>query len=149
MPLSDAQYRQLIVDQVGDTASGLIANQITTLWTLNDDQPSPKLQFYHTKRAAIQMLMGAVREQVTQQGLDGVRTDLSKKLEHLATMLTAVNDDIDRYQASGIDVEVDSDFAAAAGELTTTTSRPPPTACGPDANSPLYRGDPYYPRRRR
>jgi hypothetical protein len=147
MPLSDAAYQTLIVTQVGDTASGLIAAQIATLWSLNDDQPSRKLQYLHAKRAAIETLMGAVREQVTHQGEDNVRTQLSDKLKNLQIMLDAVDDDIDRYTASGVDT--DSDFAAATGELTTTTSRPPPSLAGPDANDPSYRGDPYRLRRRR
>ena len=147
MPLDAAAYQSLIVTQVGDTASGLIAGQILVLWDLNDDQPSLKRQYYATLISAIEMLMGAVREQVTQQGLDGVRTQLSDKLNNLQTMLEAARASLQQLAASGI--EADAGFAAATGELSTTTSRPSPYAAGPDANDPAYRGDVYRRSRRR
>src|SRR5262249_48559101 len=118
MPLDAAAYQALIVTEVGDTASGLVANQIATLWALNDDQPSLKLQYLFAKLKAIDLLMGTVREQVTQQGLNQVRSDLSDKMKNLALMRSATEADIERAIASG--VTSDSSHVAAAGQLTAT-----------------------------
>jgi len=145
MALDSYAYQSLIVTQVGDTSDALIASQIATLWDLNDDQSTLKLQFLTTKRAAIEMLMGTVRQQVTFEIAGDHRRQQSDKLKNLQIMLATVNDEIDRYAASGIGT--DSDFAAATGDLTTTTPISPPSAAGPDANDRAYRGDPY--RRRR
>lgn len=144
MPLDATAYQSLIVAEVGDTASNLIAGQIATLWTLNDDQPTEKLQYLHTKRAAIGMLMGAVREQVSQQGTDGVRTDLSDKLKNLSLMLAATERGI-----ADLLTQSQAGIGPQSGELTTTTPISPPCPSGPDANDRAYRGDPYRRPRRR
>jgi hypothetical protein len=147
MPLDATAYQNLIVMAVGDSPSGIVASQIATLWALNDDQPNEKLQFLFTKLAAIDLLMGTVREQVNATGLGGVRVELSKKLDALATMRSAVEGDIDRLIASG--VAFDSSQVAASGQLITTAPINPPCPGQPDGNAGRYRGDLYERPRRR
>jgi len=145
VPLDADGYQQLVISQVGDSAGGIVAASIATLWTLHDDQPTAALQFLFAKIGAIDLLMGTVREQVTQTGLEGVKSDLSDKLKALVLMRAATVADLDRAINAG--AGQDSTHAGAAGLLTTTAPISPPTGAQ-DANSPDYRGNPYQRRRR-
>lgn len=90
--LTAAQLRTLIITEVGDV-DGLIQGQIETLWTLHDETDL-YLQYVLTKRSAIDMLMGKVREQVNLTGDNGARAELSDMLKALQTMRGNVEGEI-------------------------------------------------------
>lgn len=136
MPLTEAQYKALIPVEVGDDAAGSVASNIDTLWTKNDDQPDLFTRYLTTKRDAIGLLMGRVRQMVSFHALSGASVNLSDLMKNLETMLAAVNDQI-VLQAEQL-------RSAALAPLTTTTPTTPP-AGWPDANDPQYKGSPYTP----
>jgi hypothetical protein len=79
MPLTADQYQTLIVTEVNDVGD-LVANNIDTLWTLYDTQTDLYIRYLYSKRKAIDLLMGSVREQVNRAGINGIRADLSDNL---------------------------------------------------------------------
>lgn len=113
MALTAEQLRSLIVTEVGDVG-GLIAGQITTLWELHAGETDLYLHYLLTKRSAIGVLMGSVREQVNQQ-VESASKDLSDKLEHLQTMWENVDAEIRTARTQ----------ADLATQQTASTSRPP------------------------
>lgn len=137
MPLTPAQYQALIVAEVGDTPDGQVAAQIAALWEVAGAQPSDVLRYLYTKRAAIDLLMGAVRQQVSFKALDGASVDLSDLMEHLTTMREATQQRIDEAIAT-------LDAGGAIAEITTTAPIAPPPNW-PDANAERLRGSPYWP----
>jgi hypothetical protein len=78
------------VNDVGD----LVANNIDTLWTLYDTQTDLYIRYLYSKRKAIDLLMGSVREQVNRAGINGIRADLSDKFKALQAMYLAVDTEI-------------------------------------------------------
>lgn len=143
MPLSAAQFKVLVVTEVGDVDS-LVAGQIDVLWTLYDSQADDYIHYLYTKRKSLDLLMGQVREQVTRQVDGPLLVNLTDKLKNLQTMWTNVDREIATLAAKAI---ADAELAAvtggqaAVGQLTTTAPITP--AWGPDGNNPLYRGDLY------
>ena len=115
MSLSAEQFQALIVGEVGDVDT-VVASQITTLWTLYDGETDLYLRYLLTKRKAIDVLMGHVREQVNQQVEDASK-DFSDKLKHLQTMWGNVDAEIRQVRAE----------AAAAAQQATTSTRQPVT----------------------
>ncbi len=139
MPLSAAQYQQLIVTEVGDDAAGSVAANVALLWAKHDDQASDYVRYLYAKRDAVQLLMGRVRQMVTFKALDGANVNASDMMVNLQTMLEAVRAEIDE-QARLLN------GAGALDTLTTTAPIGPPAVGRPDANDPQYRGgDPYTP----
>jgi hypothetical protein len=143
MPLNANEYRNLIVTQVGDSTTGVVAANVDTLWTLHDDQPTLPRQFLHAKRDAIQVLMGTVREQVT-IARSGTQTDLTDKMRNLQAMLSAVDAEIATIETLAL--KAASQARPMSGQLTATAPRSAPDGW-PDANDPALRGDPYVPLR--
>ena len=77
MPLSAAQYQNLIVLQVGDDAAGTLAANIGTLWLKNDDRTDDYARYLYSKRDAIDVMLGRVRAQVDFKALDGASVNLT------------------------------------------------------------------------
>jgi hypothetical protein len=63
--LTDAQYKSLVVLQVGDSADGVLASNIDLLWLKNDDRADSYTRFLYTKRDAIDTIMASVRGKVS------------------------------------------------------------------------------------
>lgn len=136
MALTEAQYKALIVAEVGDDAAGTVAAQIDVLWDLYADQ-SDAARYLRTKRHAITLLMGSVRTQVNTTGFDGSKIEWSDLLANLQAMLDAVDAEIAASAA-----------AAGAGGVSGVLTRTAPIAApagwaGADANSRGLRGDAY------
>ncbi len=149
MALDATALKQLIVDQVGDTADALVAGKVGTLWDLHDDQPSLKLRFLYAKRDAITLLMGRVREQVTQSGLNNLAVELTDKLTNLQTMWDNVAGEIAAQEAkAGQQAQTSQQGTRqpAVGQIRQTAPVMAPFG-SLDANDPRYRGDAYRGRR--
>lgn len=136
MPLTADAYKAQIVDEVGDTASGHIAANVSTYWTMYDHVTSLHLRYLYAKRKAIDVLLGKVREQVDMTGVEGVRAALDQKSKHLLAMRETVEADIKATTMQGAG-------QPTIGTLTQTAPVMPPVTGGIDANDRRYRGDPY------
>lgn len=95
MALTSAQYKTLILTELMDTSGGLLAANIDLLWSKNDIATTIANQYLLTKRDAIYLLLGAVRQQVNFQALDGASVDLSDLFKHLMALLSIVQAQIE------------------------------------------------------
>lgn len=134
MSLTDEQYQQLIIAQVGDDEAGTLATNVPILWAQYADE-SATLRFLLTKRGAIECMQARVRKQVSFRALDGASVQLSDLLSHLATLYDQVQNQITAAESSGVLPQI--------GELTTIAPITPELP--PDANDARYRGQPYPP----
>lgn len=139
--LSDQQYQDLIVAEVGDDAAGTLALNVPLYWARRDGITDLETRHLYVKRDAINLMLGRVRGQVRIVGVGGASIDAHQLTTHLQDMRAAVQTLID----TGIDA---ASAGGAAGELTTTAPIAPPDGSFVDANNRLYRGDPYERRRR-
>lgn len=147
MALTASDYKSLIVTEVGDTTDGLINLEIETLWELYAATTDLMLRYFQTKRKAIDLLMGKVREQISFSGNNAgnqVTVELSDKLDHLQTMWKNVSSEIsDREQVLSDRVTAGQQTLRqpVVGQLHQTA--PVMGRSGyPDPNDRRYRGDP-------
>lgn len=144
MAITDEQYQEAILKQVGDV-NGVVAAEIEVYWEMFADQEPVRLQFLYAKREAIDLLQGYVREQVNQRDPE-LAVDYSDKLKALQTMRNNVTAEIAKLEAAAADDAVDEDTEArqpVIGELTTTAPISPDFCGQADANDRRYRGDAY------
>lgn len=135
MPLTQDQYSDLIIAQVGDTSDGLLAQRIALLWTMRDAVSDLDSRALYVKLDAIDLVIGHVRSQVTIRAADGSSADLNKLFDHLMAMRQSVGDQIEAAQA-GLGGGI------AVGTLTTTAPISRDNTDQPDPNDRVYRGDP-------
>lgn len=150
MPLLAASdYQQLIIVQVGDIKTqehpgGILAATITTLWALNEAQPTVDLRYLYTKRSAIETLLGVVKEQVTLSGNDR-EIDLNAKSTNLQRLIDNVDLEIKRAEANAAQQAEAAARRASApvvGQLRTTAPVSAPAGYA-DGNDRRYHGDLY------
>lgn len=140
MALTEAEYQTLIITEIGDDDAGTLAATVPLYWSRRSGVADLESRYLVTKRDAIVLMLGTVRDLVDMSsGGDSVK--LSQKLSNLRTLLELLDEQI--AQAAGA-----SGAAAAAGELTQTAPILPPTGSF-DSNAGVYRGSPYQSRRRR
>lgn len=139
--LSEQEYQDLIVAEVGDDASGVLALNVPLYWARRDGITDLEARFLSVKRDAILLMLGRVRARVNVQGLGFSRSD-DQLTTHLQDMLATV----DAAIALGGSV---ANAGGATGELTTTAPIVPPDGSFVDANDRAYRGDAYRRRARR
>lgn len=140
--LSEQQYQDLILAEVGDDASRVVESTIALYWQRFAAIADLETRSLYVKRACIDLLLGRARKQVTFKDASGATVDLNKLFDHLTTM----RNDIDSL------IETQSTAASAggaAGDLTHTAPVMPPSGARVDANDRAYRGDPYRRARRR
>lgn len=119
MPLTDDQYKDLVVLEVGDV-DDLVSTQIDVLWTLYDTQTDAYTQYLYAKRKAIEILMGNVREQVTREVDGPLRIWLSDKFKNLQGMYQTVDAELTTVTARA----AASSGVAAVGQLNTPYTDP-------------------------
>lgn len=141
--LTAQEYQDLIMAEVGDDARGTLAWAIDTYWRRYDAYADLESRYLHVKLAAIDLMLGRVRGQVTIRDGDGGSVDLNKLFDHLTAMRETVQSQI----ASGVGAGSAASSGGAIGQLTKTAPQMPPAGSGYDANDTAYRGDPYRPRR--
>ncbi len=141
---TDAQITALLVLQVGDTTSGVLAANVGTLWGLHAGAATPALRQLETKLGLIDLALGEARQIVSFTDADHSQaaSDLAKRLldlrgEVLQELVAA------RAQAGAAG-------GVASGQLTTVTPQvPEPYAprepLGPDPNAQRYSGSPFVP----
>ena len=138
MALTDAQYKQLVILQTGDTADLALTTNIDLLWELHTDKAAlPELRFRYVKREAIGVVLGKLREQVSFTGPGQLSMSLHQRIDTLIAMDGLLRAEIVRLEAAGVG------HAPAAAQLITPAPVVPPGGSGVDANDRAYRGDPY------
>ena len=143
--LTEQEYQELIVAEVGDDARRTLASTVGVYWRRYDAYSDLELRYLHVKLAAIDLMLGRVRGQVTIRDGDGASVDLNKLFDHLTAMRELVTTQI----ASGVGSSSAASSGGAIGQLTKTAPQMPPVGGPLDANDTAYRGDPYRPRRLR
>lgn len=142
--LTEQEYRDLIVAEVGDDAQSTLRSTIGVYWRRYDAYADLETRYLHAKLAAVDLMIGRVRSRVTIRDGDGASVDLNKLFDHLTTMRETVEAQI----ARGIGAGSAAASGGAIGLLTKTAPQMPPAGSLLDANDTAYRGDPYRPRRR-
>lgn len=143
MATTEQQYKDLIVQEVGDSAGSVVAVNIDVIWDLYGNQARIYRQYLLSKRKALHLLMGTVREQVDQTS-SGNQSNLTDKMRNIKTMLDDTN----------LELDADADDAAtlvatvnrsggALGQLTTTSpcGEPGASYC-PDVSAGGLRASP-------
>lgn len=143
MPLTDSEYKALIVSEIGDTPSGVLASSIDTYWTRAELEATTELRYLRAKMTAIRVVMGAERRtSVDSSSIGGISSKLQQRMQSLQTMLSDTKVEYDSQVATI------GSYAGVVGQLTTTAPVSPPTG-SVDANSLDYAGNPYTTRSRR
>lgn len=142
MSLTENEYKEMIVSQVGDTDDSIILSNIDLLWQMGANGVNTMyLQFLQAKIEAILLLMGTLRESVNFQQLDVLRVDMKQRIENLQVMLNATTTMLNRAKSQESSQVVSS--GPVVVQLRTTAPRSNPNPFGNDGNAPKYRGDLY------
>lgn len=99
---TDADLQRLIVLEVGDADDKRLSRNITLLWSLYAGAGSQTMQYLLTRRHAIQMCMGAVRELIDISAAGEVNVSWSQRIGNLRVMLDATNAEIVAAAGGGI-----------------------------------------------
>lgn len=133
---SDEEYQALIIEEVGDTPSNLLAGRIALLWSMYDEVATrPRLRYWYTYRQACQFLYGQYRKQVNIVA-GTMKVELARKLQALMEMSKDADLQIER-ELKGI-----GGREPVFGASTVTQASDPPNGF-PDASNPKYSGYPY------
>lgn len=132
---TEQQYRDLILDELGDTTSGALAANIDLLWERFDSVVDLDLHYLYAKRAAIDLLLGQVRAQVDFKTSSGSSVDLDQLFQHLLALRESLELELVASSAGGVGA------GAAIGELTATAPIMPASGQR-DPNRRSLRGDP-------
>lgn len=169
MPINDLDRQLLIVASVGDVdptngdpvspvatgSTGVIVRNIGRLWQKYADKAlvDARLRDLYVSRDAHNLVMGVLEAQVSFSALDGsYSVKLHERWQSHKEERDAVLTEIERIEASIL-----ASRPPAIGALAATApispplpgDRPQQSVYGPDANSPVYGGSPYWPSRRR
>jgi hypothetical protein len=99
---TDADLQRLIVLEVGDADDKRLSRNITLLWSLYANAGSQTMQYLLTRRHAIQMVMGAVRELIDINAAGEVNVSWSQRIGNLKVMLDATQAEIDAISSGGV-----------------------------------------------
>jgi len=141
--ITDTRLKQLICMQLGDNepdGSGVVGMSIGALWDINAryaDTGIPLHQFYMTKLAALNVIMGQLLLAT------GENTESNTTKAKLA-VITAIKQSTEAELISVIQAWFASQ-GVAIGQITITAPVSPPIdgTFAPDANTPGLAGDPY------
>jgi len=141
--VTTAQVQALIIAEVQDTPTGLLAALMPTIWASYADkaQVAPRLQELYAKRRAIDLVLGSVRTAVN-RAASGISKHDHQQIDTLLAMRKVADADI---------VELEKQIRGRRGPaltpLTNVAIETPPQPGDPlapiDANDPRYGGDPY------
>lgn len=145
MPITATSEQQLLVLEVGDTPTGLLATYAGTVWAAYTDkaQIAPRLQRAYTKRTLIDIALGAARYDVDFADAMNVSIRSSQRVTALVAMRVVADAEIVRIEAKAKASRgmTTTPITQVAPELSPTVGTYPTTI---DANSPYYQGDPYF-----
>lgn len=120
-----------IVATFGSTP--ILIDQFDLIWSdIPDDMPADQ-QYLVAKIAAIDLLLGSVWTYCDFRALDGASVSAGQMFDNLLKLRGLAADELAAL-AGGT--------GGAIGVLTRTAPQMPPAGM-PDANDPIYRGDPY------
>lgn len=133
---TEQEYIDLIQAELGDTVSGALAANIDLLWSRFDSITDLDLHYLYAKRAAIDLLLGQVRAQVSFKTSSGSEVDLDQLFQHLLKLRESLELELASSSAGGVGAGM------AIGELTTTAPIMRDRAGQRDPNRRSLRGDP-------
>ena len=134
MPLSDQEYRDLIIVEVGDNAAGLLAANIATLWEVRDTIADSYQRYLAVKIAAIDlMLANAARSPTSFTAIDGTQVNYSDVFNRLKLL---------REVALSAAAAASGGGSVAIGEMTQTAPIMRDLRGQSDPNARAKRGDP-------
>jgi hypothetical protein len=99
---TDADLQRLIVLEVGDADDKRLSRNISLLWSLYVNAGSRTMQELLTRRRAIQLVMGAVRDQIDINAAGEVNVSWSQRIGNLKVMLDATQAQIDDVTTGGL-----------------------------------------------
>lgn len=140
--LSEQQYQDLIIAEVGDDAAASLASTVPLYWLRRSGIADLDLRYLYAKRDAIDLMLGKVRGLVKIVGVDGASVDAHQLTLHLQELRIVVEHQI-------VELAQLASSGGVAGVLTTTAPIMPPTTSPYDANDGAYRGSTYRVSRRR
>ena len=147
MSLSDAEEIAMVIAMVGDEQNILLQN-VPLLWDLyaSKAQIYPDLRLLYVRRDAINLVLPTARKKANFAQAGGAQVSASVWFDHLLLMQKTAQAEIVRLEAKA----ARSRSAGAAGTISTVTGSVPPGSPNwvppppyVDANSSLYKGDPY------
>lgn len=142
MALTEQQYKDLIVTELGDTSDGLLAANIDLYWSKNDAASDLEIRYRLAERDAIVLLLGAARTGADFKTSSGSSVALDQVFQHLLAMRDLVDTALASSQAA-------LGSGGALGLLTQTAPILRDNAGQPEPNDRIYRGDPLRRRGRR
>lgn len=168
MTTSVTEQQLLLIKRVGDvnplngdpvqptleSGTGIVAENIVQLWNQYAAKAlvSDDLRDLHVLVAAQDLCIGVLERYVDNQAVDNAyQLSLSDRVKARKGQREGWQRDIDRILG-----QIASGSTAVSGVLARTAPIAPPvpgerpqvSTYGPDANSPVYSGSPYWPRRR-
>lgn len=142
MALTEDQYKRLIIAELGDTSTGLLALHIDLYWSKNDSESDLEIRYRLAERDAIMLLLGAARTGADFTTSSGSKVALDQVFQHLLDMRDVVDSALAASQLS-------LSGGGAIGTLSQTAPIMRDNAGQPDPNDRIYRGDPLRRRLRR
>lgn len=151
MALTDSEEQALLVEAVGDTATGALATNVGKFWDRYATSASPELRRLYTRRDLIVLAMGELRKEASYDGHQDIAVELKDRMDNLLAMKRDVDGDIAlaKQDVAGGGVTQDGLGYAYAGELIVESSTSMVRPLGAArADSLRYRGSPYRPNKR-
>lgn len=143
MAVTAAQLQNLILLEIGAVITEPVGQQMAVIWELYTDKSyiGPKLQYLYTKRHAVDIMLGQLRELVTFES-DREKFKNNEQILTLARIRSNTQEEIDRLEQQ---------YAATRDPYVTdiTTKEPinqdsnSATVGYPNAANRRYRGDAY------
>jgi hypothetical protein len=150
MAVTDADIQNIIILEVGDTVNNVLANNIAMFWSSYADkaQIAPRLQELYTQRRCIDAVMAdpTFRDAVSFSMSGDLSLQLHERRDAMAKRRGEVQgqiDHIERWERQ-LQPPVVEQLKTKEIELPPALDPNPPNPTVLDANSPVYRGDPYY-----
>jgi hypothetical protein len=138
--------QSLVIAEVGDTADGLLTQQMPLIWASYADKAgiAPRLQELYAKRRAIDIVLGSLRNSVGFSMSGDLSLRLDQRTEYLMERRKETLVEIRHLEAIAR-----SGRAPAIAPLSTTEMEPQPIIPAPtlvpDRNAEVFIGSPYWP----
>jgi hypothetical protein len=138
---TSAQYKALIIGQIGDDENQTLATYIDGLWLLHSAYDAvPGLRYLYALRSAIEFMQGRERNMVNTSREGDRRVDLGQRFTHLQTMY-----DNATAQIALLEARLRSARGGAIGTITRVRPVSPAYATATDAAllDRMLRGDAF------
>lgn len=141
MAVAASDIQADLVLEIGDTPDGRLAGSVASFWARYADKAlvAARLQELYTKRSLIDVALASLRNHVDTSTDGAISIRLSQREVYLKERRAETLTEITRLETIAR-----ANRAPQQAALTSTELETPPFSLAPDANAPIYRGDPYY-----